>query len=129
MSSYLPENHNAVSPYLIVKDVKQQIEFLKTVFGAVLLFEIKGQGFSIKHASVKVDDSVIMIGERPVGREAVKCSTHVYVKNVDECYASAVATGALSISEPRDQPYGDRSAGIADLDGNLWWIGTYKGRA
>lgn len=28
--------------------------------------------------------------------------------------------------EPADQFYGDRTAGVRDATGNLWWIGTRK---
>lgn len=125
MSVYIPENHNAVSPYLIVKNVSSQIDFMGKVFNAVVLFQMKAPDGSIKHASIKIDDSVIMVGERPDGREPVLCSTHVYVPDVDHSYAVALGEGAYSLSEPKDQPYGDRTAGIKDLEGNIWWIGTY----
>lgn len=30
-----------------------------------------------------------------------------------------------SVTEPADQFYGDRNAGISDPSGNLWWIATH----
>lgn len=30
------------------------------------------------------------------------------------------------MSEPADQFYGDRNAGIKDPCGNIWWIATHK---
>ena len=38
-------------------------------------------------------------------------SVHVYVGDVDRVYARALDHGATSLSEPRDQPYGDQTAG------------------
>lgn len=125
MKSYIPVDHNAVSPYLLVENVTQQIDFLLRTFDAILLYKIDGQNNSIKHAEVKIDDSVIMLGERPNQGIAVISSVHVYVKSVDESYQRALAAGAISISEPKDQPYGDRSAGVKDAQGNFWWIGTH----
>jgi uncharacterized glyoxalase superfamily protein PhnB len=34
--------------------------------------------------------------------------------------------GAASVTEPADQFYGDRNAGIRDPSGNLLWIATHK---
>lgn len=125
MNSYKPAAHPAVSPYLLVRSVAGMLAFLKAVFDAIELDKQELPDGTVKHAEVRIDDSVIMLGERPDGREPVHCSTHVYVPDVDATYRSALATGASSISEPRDQPYGDRSAGVRDAQGNIWWIGTH----
>ena len=34
-------------------------------------------------------------------------------------------TGARSVFEPRDEPYGDRASCVTDAFGNMWWIGTH----
>jgi PhnB protein len=33
--------------------------------------------------------------------------------------------GATSMREPENQFYGDRSAGVKDAFGNVWWIATH----
>ncbi|WP_143269371.1 VOC family protein [Mangrovitalea sediminis] len=129
MSSYTPDGHNAVSPYLLVESVAQELEFLLETFNAKLLCKIDGPNNSVKHAEIKIDDSVIMLGERPNQGLSVISSIHVYVKSVDEVYERALASGATSISEPTNQAYGDRSAGVKDPQGNFWWIGTHTGKA
>ena len=50
---------------------------------------------------------------------------YVYVEDVDATYQRALQAGATSVSEPKDQFYGDRSAGVQDSCGNQWWIGTH----
>jgi PhnB protein len=38
-----------------------------------------------------------------------------------------MASGAKSLEEPADMPYGDRRAMIEDPCGNIWQIATYGG--
>ena len=125
--SHKPAGHNAVSPYLLVSNVARTLAFLRATFDAVELYKQALPDGTIRHAEVRIDDSVVMMGERPDGRDPVRCSTHVYVPDVDAAYDRALAAGATSISEPKDQPYGDRSAGVRDDEDNIWWIGTRLG--
>jgi uncharacterized glyoxalase superfamily protein PhnB len=50
---------------------------------------------------------------------------YLYVPDCDAVYRLALAAGATSISEPTDQPYGDRSAGVKDAFGNMWYVATH----
>jgi len=50
---------------------------------------------------------------------------YLYIDNVDAAYKRALAAGATSLSEPEDQPYGDRNAGVKDAFGNIWYIATH----
>ena len=124
---FKPTGHSTVSPYLLVPAVAETLAFLTQVFGAVELGRKMSDDGSVKHAEVRIDDSVIMMGERPGAGPGA--SVHIYVPDVDQAYALALAAGAASISEPRDMPYGDRSAGVRDAQGNLWWLGTHLGEA
>jgi PhnB protein len=51
---------------------------------------------------------------------------HLYVNDADATYGAAIKAGATSVQEPTDQFYGDRSGGVKDACGNLWWIATHK---
>jgi uncharacterized glyoxalase superfamily protein PhnB len=44
------------------------------------------------------------------------------VDDADAAYRRAIAAGAISIEEPRDTPYGDRRAMVADVFGNHYQI-------
>jgi uncharacterized glyoxalase superfamily protein PhnB len=127
MSQYKPEGHNAVSPYLLVASVGAQLRFLEAAFGAATLRVTELPDGTVKHAEVRIDDSVVMMGERPDGRGPMPCSTHVYVPDVDATYRAALDAGAMPVSEPKDQPYGDRTAGVRDPEGNIWWVGARIG--
>lgn len=125
MSAHRPAGHPAVSPYLLVGDARAMLAFLQATFGAQELYRKAREDGSIMHAEVRIDDSVVMLGERPDGRDPTHGSIHVYVPDVDACHARGLAAGAASVSPPTDQPYGDRTAGVRDPEGNLWWIGTH----
>jgi uncharacterized glyoxalase superfamily protein PhnB len=45
----------------------------------------------------------------------------IFMDNVDDTYAKAMAHGATSLHPVTDMPYG-RSCGIKDNWGNTWWI-------
>jgi len=51
---------------------------------------------------------------------------HVYVPDADAVYRRALDAGALSLREPADQFYGDRTGGVQDEFGNQWWMATHK---
>ncbi|SMC29100.1 Uncharacterized conserved protein PhnB, glyoxalase superfamily [Andreprevotia lacus DSM 23236] len=125
MASYKPAQHNAVSPYLVVNDAPATLAFLANVFEGIERYRMEDEHGSIRHAEVQIDDSIIMVCERPGGEIATVGSVHVYVPDVDACYARALAAGATSLVEPQDQHYGDRSAGVQDAQGNVWWLGTH----
>ena len=127
MPTHKPADHPAVSPYLLVADARAMLDFLAATFGARELFRKAREDGSIMHAEVGIEDSVVMLGERPGHAAAICGSTHVYVPDVDACYARGLAAGASSVSPPEDRPYGDRTAGLRDAEGNLWWIGTHLG--
>lgn len=120
---YIPAGHNAVSPYLLARDGVALVAFLEQVFLAEVLTRLEAPDGSLRHAALAVADSVIMVGTR---RTATSNSTHVYVPDVDETYHRGLACGAVSIREPTDFSYGDRSAAFEDPFGNLWWLGTHQ---
>ena len=122
--SYIPAQHSAVSPFLIVSDAAGVIDFLMNAFGGRELARVDRTDNSVMHAAIAIDDSVVMVGSRD---QTFQSSIHLYVKNVDETYRRCLDLGASSVSEPRTFPYGDRSAGIRDPFGNTWWIGTHVG--
>jgi len=124
-TAFVPPGRSTVSPYLLVPSVSEALAFLAEVFAATELHRVADEHGNIRHAEVRIGDSVIMLGERPGA--ALPASVHVYVPDVDSAYDKALAAGATTLSAPRDLPYGDRSAGVRDPQGNLWWIGTHLG--
>ena len=95
------------------------------MFGGELTERLNAEDGKLRHGEVRIGDSLVMIGSRP---DAPPCSTmlYVYVADVDATYATACETGATSIQEPADMPYGDRTAAFSDASGVQWYIAMRK---
>jgi len=120
----IPEGFRTVTPYLLVRDAAKLIEFAKKAFDAREVFrQTIGEG--LVHAHLLIGDSMVMIGDAPERVEPVPCMLYLYVKDADATYKKAVAAGGVSVSEPRDEYYGDRSGGVKDAFGNQWWVATH----
>ncbi|XHR94178.1 VOC family protein [Mucilaginibacter sp. UC70_90] len=117
----IPENYQAVMPYLIVKNGAQFIGFTQKVFGATEQFKTMRDEHTIMHAEVNINGSTIMFADCTDTYQQQNAGMFVYVENCDETYQKALDSGAESIMPPADQPYG-RSAGVKDPFGNTWWI-------
>lgn len=127
MAAGAPEGYPSVSPYLLVEDAESVIAFLERVFGGKLVTKMQSPSGGVRHAEVRIADSIVMIGERPPGSVTSHGSVHVYVDDVDATYQRALDAGAAPVSPPRDHDYGDRGGGVRDVDGNFWWIGKHGG--
>jgi uncharacterized glyoxalase superfamily protein PhnB len=117
------EGFRTVTPYITVLEGAKLIEFLKHTFGAEeLLRSPTPAGF---HAEVRIGDSILMIGsgESVRGHERIG-AFHVYVPDCDAAYQRAVEAGGISMGEPADRPYGERSGFVKDLAGNHWYLAT-----
>jgi len=129
-SSTIREGFRTVTPYVVVSDVHEEIDFIKKVFGAEgHVYGLGSQGGF--HSEFRIGDSMLMIGGGGKGSQwkgtPVPAVFHLYVENVDGVYQQAMQAGAVSLMPPADMEYGERSAGIEDLGGNHWYIATATG--
>lgn len=123
-ASYKPEGYTSVSPYLIVDGAERTIEFLVRVFGAVELRRFPDDAGRLRHAEVRIDDTVVMLADSIEGWPAVPAYVHIYVPDVDAVYQRALAAGATSAQEPVKKDDADKRGGVKDAGGTTWWIAT-----
>ena len=121
----IPEGFHTITPYLITKDAIKLIEFLKKAMGAQVQHQMMGPDGLLMHASLKIGDSMLMMTDARDKWPAQPCSFYLYVEDADGWYRRAIDAGATSFSEPKDQFYGDRMAGVTDPSGNMWWFATH----
>ena len=123
--SYKPEGYPSVSVYLVAEGAQRVIDFLKQTFDAVPLRRHDNKDGTIMHAEVRIDDTVVMIGDAGPNWPAFPSWLHVYVKDVDATYRRALEAGGVSVQEPSQREGdSDRRGGVKDPAGNSWWIAT-----
>ena len=129
-STFIPKGFRAVTPYLVVENAPALLDFVKRAFDAEENFRAIGSAGGVQ-AEVRIGDSILMIGggapDLSWRGQTWPTALHIYVKDTDAAYARALEAGATSIGGPVDQEYGERTAGVKDASGNVWYIATWKG--
>jgi PhnB protein len=120
-----PDGYHAITPYLVVDGAARLIDFMQEVFDAEEVERFAAPGNRIGHAEMRIGDSVVMLGDAHGEHKPLQAMLYVYVDDADATYQRALAAGAASVQPPVDQFYGDRSGGVRDPFGNLWWIATH----
>ena len=117
---FAPEGWHTVTSRIVARDAKQLVEFLGQVFGAT------GDYRPDRPSVMTIGDSVLMISDSGI-RGPRPAFLYVYVNDTDMTYRRAIDTGARTLEEPSDMPYGDRRCMVEDKWGNTWQIATYRG--
>lgn len=121
----VPPGFHTVTPYLVVTGIAKLIEFVRQAFDAEVAVCSEMPDGRIMHAEIRIGDSMIMMGEANERHAAMPSCLYLYVADTDAWYQRALDAGATSLMAPANQFYGDRNAGVKDLCGNYWWIGTH----
>jgi PhnB protein len=134
MTNPIPAGYHAMTPSFSFRDSKKAIEFYKKAFGATVLDlfpSLDGKG--IMHATMKIGDSIFMMGDEmgdmnrsaeTIGASPI--SLFLYVKDVDAAFKQAVAAGATVIYPVAEMFWGDRAGNLKDPFGYQWMIATHK---
>lgn len=125
-TSYIPEGHTSISPYIMVEHAQKVIDFAKRAFDAEELHVLRRNDGTIQHAELKIGSGIVMIGDTLGKCAPMPAAIHLYVADCDCHYERALAAGGESVSEPTNHFYGDRNGGIKDPCGNVWWVATHK---
>lgn len=126
-----------VIPTLCYRDAHVAIDWLCNAFG----FErrlVHAEADVVHHAQLTFGNGMIMLSSagRPgewsrriaqpdeIGGRETQCPCLV-VADPDAHYAQAKAAGAEIVDDIADQDYGGRGYSCRDLEGHLWWFGSY----
>ena len=114
-----------ITPYFTVHDADRLIRFLAAAFDASVVKESRYDDNSLQHARLMVGNSLIMLNETTDDYPVNLSQMHIFVKDADHAYKTAIGLGATSLMQPNDRPHGDRMAGIKDPCGNIWWLASH----
>ena len=120
----IPDGFHTITPYLIVPNAAQFLEFLEKAFGATVLERVKRPDGTIGHAQARIGDSMLMCGQAYGDWKPEPASLYLYVEDCDAAYDRAIKAGSTSLMAITNQFYGDRQGGVRDPWGNTWWIAT-----
>lgn len=130
----IPEGYHSITPFLVVKNCTDAIEFYKKAFDAEERYRMNMPDGKVGHAELKIGDSVLMLADefpemkflspKSIGGSPV--SMYVYVQDVDAMFNNAVTAGGIVLDGVKDQFWGDRHGRLEDPYGHLWSIATHK---
>jgi PhnB protein len=128
----IPPQYRGAIPYLCVKNAKEALDFYKQAFGARELVRIEFDG-RIGHAEIEIGQARIMLCDEfpsmnflsPQSVGGSPFLINLFVDNVDEIFARAVAAGAEPIRSVETHFYGDRGGKLIDPFGHAWFLSTH----
>lgn len=129
----IPDGYPRVMPYLCVDGAARAIEFYTQVLDAKERMRMDGPDGKVGHAELEIGDSVLMLSDAmpdmgvrsPRALGGTPVTVVVYLEDVDDVFARAIAAGATEVSPVVDQFYGDRSGQFEDPFGHRWNIATH----
>ncbi len=126
------KQYGAVTTMLTVSDIKAASGFYQKALGFARRGPImNGPDGKPMHAELRLRDTTLMLGPENAQMRSAKSlgnspvTLYLTTENVDKLTAKAVKLGATLVAPPMDQFWGDRTALIADPDGNTWMLATH----
>jgi uncharacterized glyoxalase superfamily protein PhnB len=136
----MSDGYPTVTPMLSYEDIGRALDWLSQAFGFRERTRMTNEDGKIGHAEMEIGESgVIMLGTpgpdyRSPRHHAETCveaqrwsqvpyvidGLHVAIDDVDGHWQRARDAGAKILSDPRDEPYGERSYRVEDLEGHRW---------
>jgi len=129
-----------ISSSIYYEDAHAAIAWLCRAFGFEVRLKVEGDDGAIVHSELCFGEGLVMVsgtgGKEPwqhlyrspkaIGG-VVTQALALFVDDVDAHHERAVAAGAEVMRQPQTNDYGDdywtdRSYGVLDLEGHLWWF-------
>ncbi|MBS1840655.1 MAG: glyoxalase [Acidobacteria bacterium] len=132
-----PAAGSSIIPGMRYRNAPIAIDWLCNAFGFEKHLVVPGENNTVVHAQLAFGAGMIMLGsikdnefsklmkqpDEIGGAETQSC--YVVVSDCDAHYARAKAAGAEIIMDIRDEAHGGRSYACRDLEGHIWYFGSY----
>lgn len=130
--SPVPAGMHTVTPYLVCAGAARAIAFYERAFGAQEVMRLPGPDGRLLHAQVRIGDSMVMLNDEfpemgslgPKARGGSSVTIHLFVPEVDQAFARALAAGAVVRMPLQDMFWGDRYGLVEDPFGHTWSLAT-----
>jgi PhnB protein len=128
--SAVPEGFTTVTPYLVVNDGAQAMEFYKKAFGATEILRQTTPDGKLIHGRLKVGDAIVMLADEfrgggasaPTTLGSTSVTLHIYVDDVDALWERALSAGARIAMPLDNQFWGERYGQLVDPFGHRWSV-------
>lgn len=119
-------------PSVIYQDPKAAIRWLQDAFGFEPAIYIEGDDGSFIHCQLRFGDDLISVGQEwdddfksplKLGRKNTQLTSIQIDTDLDAHCERARAAGAVIVTEPSTQFYGDRTYRCRDPEGHNWSVG------
>jgi len=121
-----------VYPSLTYDDARAAIDWLCKAFGFTARLVVPGSDLRIEHSELTLGEAVVMVSKPEMGRvsqkglSGVSQALSIRVDDPDTHFRQAKVAGAAIIRDLRDEEYGSRGYMAKDLEGHVWYFGTYR---
>ena len=119
----------SLHPTLRYDDARAAIAFLTGTLGLREISVASDGSGAVVHAELGWEDGIVLIGPRSGPDDPFSTGRAVLYLTTDEpdtLHDKAAAAGATITMGLTDQPYGSREFAVADPEGNVWCVGTYR---
>ncbi|HEX4154460.1 MAG TPA: VOC family protein [Acidobacteriaceae bacterium] len=131
---------STIIPGLRYKDAHAAIDWLERVLGFTRQAIYEGPNGTVAHAQLTYGGGMLMLGSASNGGASANFwaeldetggreTAALYLVVTDaECltlYDRVKADGREIVQELTSPPHGGKSFGCRDLEGHIWWIGSY----
>lgn len=129
----VPAGMTAVTPHLVCEGAAEAIEFYKKAFNAVECGRVPGGDGKLMHAYITINGAAIFLVDEvvewgclgPKKLNGSPVTIHLYVENVDDVFAQAIAAGATEVMPLSDTFWGDRYGKLRDPFGHEWSLAMH----
>lgn len=80
---------------------------------------------TVRHAEVRIGDTIIAADAAVRDPETKGAMFHVYVPDADAAYKRALEAGSTPKMPPTDMFFGERVGAVGDPFGNAWGLATF----
>lgn len=134
-----PQGWPRMSASAFYEDPKAAIDWLCRVLGFKVRIKVESESGELQHSELTFEEAVVMVGgvggkqpyqqlfRSPRSAGGITQALCFYIDDVDAHHAHARQEGAKIVRELETNDYGadfwtDRTYGVVDLEGHLWWF-------